>query len=170
MSESKLPSKIDHLVGQRLRWRRRELRLTQEQLGEQLGLTFQQVQKYEKGVNRISAGRLYELSTVLDVPVLYFYEGAEDYLALPNGGLSEDSASSWLLALIEDSILAMISFSPGPTSHSPRRSWYVAIHCGLQRGTSRDWCTKPSMRIREQVSCEDCSNRLIANAIRQPKP
>ena len=86
------------------------------------------------------------------------------------GGLSEDSASSWLLALIEDSILEMISFSPGPTSHSPRRSWYVAIHCGLQRGTSRDWCTKPSMRIREQVSCEDCSNRLIANAIRQPKP
>ncbi|WP_084395846.1 helix-turn-helix domain-containing protein [Henriciella aquimarina] len=91
MSDSKLPSKIDHLVGQRLRWRRRELGLTQEQLGERLGLTFQQVQKYEKGVNRISAGRLYELSTVLEIPVLYFYEGAEEYLRLPNGELAEDS-------------------------------------------------------------------------------
>lgn len=48
MSENKVPSGIDRIVGQRLRWRRRELKLTQEQLGEKLGLTFQQVQKYEK--------------------------------------------------------------------------------------------------------------------------
>ena len=66
MSESKSPSGIDRVVGQRLRWRRRELKLTQEQLGEKLGLTFQQVQKYEKGVNRISAGRLFEVSEVLN--------------------------------------------------------------------------------------------------------
>ena len=83
MSDSKLPSRIDRLIGQRLRWRRKELRLTQEQLGETLGLTFQQVQKYEKGVNRISAGRLYEISSVLDIPVLYFYEGTFKYLILP---------------------------------------------------------------------------------------
>ncbi|MEQ8558439.1 MAG: helix-turn-helix transcriptional regulator [Henriciella sp.] len=109
MSESKLPSKIDHLVGQRLRWRRRELRLTQEQLGEKLGLTFQQVQKYEKGVNRISAGRLYELSTVLDVPVLYFYEGAEDYLALPNGSLNEDSEPAAPLPLMDQEAMELLS-------------------------------------------------------------
>ncbi|MEM1106816.1 MAG: helix-turn-helix transcriptional regulator [Pseudomonadota bacterium] len=80
MSESKLPSDIDRIVGQRVRWRRRELKLTQEKLGDLLDLTFQQVQKYEKGVNRISAGRLYEMSGVLGVPVSYFYDGAEDHL------------------------------------------------------------------------------------------
>lgn len=81
MSESKLPSDIDRIVGQRVRWRRRELKLTQEKLGELLDLTFQQVQKYEKGVNRISAGRLYEVASVLGVPVTYFYDGAEDHLS-----------------------------------------------------------------------------------------
>lgn len=80
MSESKTPSGIDRLVGQRIRWRRRELKLTQEHLGELLELTFQQVQKYEKGTNRISAGRLFELSSVLQVPVTYFYDGAEEFL------------------------------------------------------------------------------------------
>jgi len=80
MSESKTPSGIDRVVGQRLRWRRRELKLTQEQLGEQLGLTFQQVQKYEKGVNRISAGRLFEMAGALTVPITYFYEGVEELL------------------------------------------------------------------------------------------
>lgn len=80
MSESKLPSGIDRVVGQRIRWRRRELKLTQEKLGELLALTFQQVQKYEKGVNRVSAGRLFEIAGVLGVPVSYFFEGAEAYL------------------------------------------------------------------------------------------
>jgi transcriptional regulator with XRE-family HTH domain len=80
MSENKVPSGIDRIVGQRLRWRRRELKLTQEQLGEQLGLTFQQVQKYEKGVNRISAGRLFEIASTLSVPITYFYEGVDDLL------------------------------------------------------------------------------------------
>lgn len=108
MSESKLPSKIDHLVGQRLRWRRRELKLTQEQLGEKLGLTFQQVQKYEKGVNRISAGRLYEMSTVLDIPILYFYEGAEDYLALP-GSVREDNEPAGPLPQLDQEAMELLA-------------------------------------------------------------
>lgn len=81
MSESKSPSGIDRIVGQRLRWRRRELRLTQEQLGERLGLTFQQVQKYEKGVNRISAGRLFEMASQLSVPIGYFYDGVDEVVS-----------------------------------------------------------------------------------------
>ena len=90
MSESKIPSGIDRIVGQRLRWRRRELRLTQEQLGEKLGLTFQQVQKYEKGVNRISAGRLFEMAAVLAIPITYFYEGIEELLdSLPRSQLED---------------------------------------------------------------------------------
>ena len=82
MSENKVPSGIDRIVGQRLRWRRRELKLTQEQLGEKLGLTFQQVQKYEKGVNRISAGRLFEMSQVLGITITYFYEGIDEMMGL----------------------------------------------------------------------------------------
>ncbi|MAN47360.1 MAG: helix-turn-helix domain-containing protein [Alphaproteobacteria bacterium] len=80
MSDSKLPSGIDRVVGQRIRWRRKELNLTQEKLGDLLGLTFQQVQKYEKGINRVSAGRLYEMSTAMGIPITYFFDGAEAYL------------------------------------------------------------------------------------------
>ena len=90
MSENKLPSGIDRVVGQRVRWRRRELKLTQERLGELLNLTFQQVQKYEKGVNRISAGRLFEIASVLGVPITYFYEGAEGFVEHENAQATED--------------------------------------------------------------------------------
>tara|TARA_R110000782_G_scaffold259006_1_gene349165 strand:- start:56 stop:472 length:417 start_codon:yes stop_codon:yes gene_type:complete len=89
MSENKLPSGIDRVVGQRVRWRRRELKLTQERLGELLNLTFQQVQKYEKGVNRISAGRLFEIASVLGVPITYFYEGAEGFVEHENAQAAE---------------------------------------------------------------------------------
>jgi len=84
MSENKTPSGVDRIVGQRLRWRRRELKLTQEQLGQKLGLTFQQVQKYEKGVNRISAGRLFELAHALGITITYFYEGVDELLDNPS--------------------------------------------------------------------------------------
>lgn len=127
MSESKLPSKIDHLVGQRLRWRRRELRLTQEQLGEKLGLTFQQVQKYEKGVNRISAGRLYEISTVLDIPILYFYEGAEDYLALPDGGIREEGEPPAPLPQLDQEAMELLSAFQKIEDDELRKSLLAAI-------------------------------------------
>lgn len=91
MSESKLPSGIDRVVGQRIRWRRRELKLSQEQLAELLSLTFQQVQKYEKGVNRVSAGRLFEIASVLGVAVNYFYDGAAEQLEHNGTGLAEDA-------------------------------------------------------------------------------
>lgn len=90
MTDSKLPSGIDRVVGQRIRWRRRELKLTQERLGELLELTFQQVQKYEKGVNRVSAGRLYEIAGVLNVPISYFFEGAEEFLEAEHSEFAED--------------------------------------------------------------------------------
>jgi transcriptional regulator with XRE-family HTH domain len=67
---------IDVHVGSRVRMRRMLLGMSQEKLGELLGLTFQQVQKYEKGTNRIGASRLFELSKILAVPVQYFYEDA----------------------------------------------------------------------------------------------
>jgi transcriptional regulator with XRE-family HTH domain len=70
------PSKVDVYFGKRLRMRRLEQKMSQSQLGEVLGVSFQQVQKYEKGTNRVGASRLQQIATALDVPVTYFYEGA----------------------------------------------------------------------------------------------
>ncbi|MEJ1967911.1 MAG: helix-turn-helix transcriptional regulator [Rhizomicrobium sp.] len=81
---------IDGQVGNRVRLRRMLIGMSQERLGELLGLTFQQVQKYEKGVNRIGAGRLFEVARILGVPIDYFYEGVTNQLA---GGFSENDAS-----------------------------------------------------------------------------
>ncbi len=68
------PNPIDVHVGARVRLRRTLLGMSQEKLGEAIGLTFQQVQKYERGANRIGASRLFDLSRVLDVPVSFFYD------------------------------------------------------------------------------------------------
>jgi transcriptional regulator with XRE-family HTH domain len=65
---------VDAQVGSRVRLRRMQIGMSQERLGEMLGLTFQQVQKYEKGVNRIGAGRLFDVARILNVPIDYFYE------------------------------------------------------------------------------------------------
>ncbi len=75
------PSPIDVHVGSRIRLRRTLLGMSQERLGEALGLTFQQVQKYERGVNRVGASRLFDLSRVLDVPISFFFDDMPDSLA-----------------------------------------------------------------------------------------
>jgi transcriptional regulator with XRE-family HTH domain len=75
-SVKKLPNPIDKHVGNRVRMRRLMLHMSQEKLGGALGLTFQQVQKYEKGTNRIGASRLQQISDILQVPVAFFFEGA----------------------------------------------------------------------------------------------
>ena len=72
----KAPNPIDKHVGSRVRMRRMMLSMSQEKLGDALGLTFQQVQKYEKGTNRIGASRLQHISNILQVPVAFFFEGA----------------------------------------------------------------------------------------------
>ena len=95
------PNPIDVHVGSRLRLRRTLLGLSQEKLGEAIGLTFQQVQKYERGVNRIGASRLFELSRVLDVPIGYFFEEMDPAIESARrpapdsgtGGLSEAPAA-----------------------------------------------------------------------------
>ncbi len=81
------PHPIDVHVGARVRLRRNLLGMSQTQLGESLGLTFQQIQKYERGVNRVSASRLYQMSHILDVPVSFFFDGrdGEPNVQLPEG-------------------------------------------------------------------------------------
>jgi transcriptional regulator with XRE-family HTH domain len=76
MIAKKAPNPIDKHVGSRVRMRRMMLGMSQEKLGNNLGLTFQQVQKYEKGTNRIGASRLQQISQILQVPVSFFFEGA----------------------------------------------------------------------------------------------
>jgi transcriptional regulator with XRE-family HTH domain len=76
MITKKAPNPTDKHVGSRVRMRRMMLGMSQEKLGDALGLTFQQVQKYEKGTNRIGASRLQQISTILQVPVEFFFEGA----------------------------------------------------------------------------------------------
>jgi transcriptional regulator with XRE-family HTH domain len=76
MIAKKAPNPIDKHVGSRVRMRRMMLGMSQEKLGDALGLTFQQVQKYEKGTNRIGASRLQQISHILQVPVAFFFEGA----------------------------------------------------------------------------------------------
>src|SRR4051795_11923212 len=86
------PNPIDVRVGARLRLRRNMLGLSQEKLGEAIGLTFQQVQKYERGANRIGASRLHELSRVLDVPVSFFFDDTDPVRAPMMEGFSDASA------------------------------------------------------------------------------
>jgi transcriptional regulator with XRE-family HTH domain len=82
------PSPIDVHVGSRIRLRRTLLGMSQERLGEALGLTFQQVQKYERGVNRVGASRLFDLSRVLDVPISFFFDDMPEPLAAVYGNQS----------------------------------------------------------------------------------
>jgi len=85
---------VDSHVGSRVRLRRLELGLSQEKLAEQLGITFQQVQKYERGTNRIGASRLHQIALVLQTPITYFFEGASE---TPGNGVQETSPLSQAL-------------------------------------------------------------------------
>src|SRR6202051_2078113 len=91
----KAPNPIDKHVGSRVRMRRMMLSMSQEKLGDALSLTFQQVQKYEKGTNRIGASRLQQIAHFLQVPVAFFFEGAPDLPAGP-AGMTEAPSPSYV--------------------------------------------------------------------------
>jgi transcriptional regulator with XRE-family HTH domain len=91
---SKPPNPIDVYVGGRVRMRRVEIRMAQQVLGDNIGLTFQQIQKYEKGTNRIGASRIQEIGKVLEVPASFFFEGAP-------GGWQGENDSQTSPALLE---------------------------------------------------------------------
>jgi transcriptional regulator with XRE-family HTH domain len=92
----KTPDPIDRHVGSRVRMQRVLLKMSQEKLGEALGLTFQQIQKYEKGTNRIGASRLQQISKSLNVPPSFFFEGAP---TSGDGatGFAEESSSQFVV-------------------------------------------------------------------------
>jgi transcriptional regulator with XRE-family HTH domain len=85
-AEERSPNPVDLHVGARVRMRRRLRGVSQDKLADSLGLTFQQVQKYERGANRISASKLYEIAASLQTPVGYFFEGLADPATAVEGG------------------------------------------------------------------------------------
>jgi transcriptional regulator with XRE-family HTH domain len=115
----KAPNPIDKHVGSRVRMRRMMLGMSQEKLGDALGLTFQQVQKYEKGTNRIGASRLQQISQILQVPVAFFFEGAP---------------------------IVAGEFEPGPGMHEAPSPAYVSDFLATSDGLS---LTKAFMRIKD---------------------
>jgi len=138
MSENKTPSGIDRIVGQRLRWRRRELKLTQEQLGEKLGLTFQQVQKYEKGVNRISAGRLFEIAQALGITITYFYEGVDELMDNPAAVSVHEEDHPPSLPVIDTEAMELVTAFQKIGDKSLRRSLLETIRAAAATSDAPD--------------------------------
>ena len=118
----KAPNPIDKHVGSRVRMRRMMLGMSQEKLGDALGLTFQQVQKYEKGTNRIGASRLQQISLILQVPIAFFFEGAPSPPGKV-GGLAEESSPEYVQATLStsDGLALVKAFSRVQNSKLRRR-------------------------------------------------
>lgn len=101
MAEQKRkPNPIDIHVGSRVRLRRAMVGMSQEKLGEALGITFQQIQKYEKGANRIGASRLQQIASVLNTPIAFFFEDAP---GSPEQGMAESSSTNYVIDFLSSS-------------------------------------------------------------------
>ncbi len=99
----KKPNPIDVHVGSRVRLRRNMLGMSQEKLGESLGITFQQIQKYEKGTNRVGASRLQAIASVLKVPVSFFFEDAPEQSVNSVSGFAENQSANYVVDFLNSS-------------------------------------------------------------------
>lgn len=100
---NKAPNPIDKHVGSRVRMRRLLIGMSQEKLGTSLGITFQQIQKYEKGTNRVGASRLQNISSILNVPVSFFFEDAPGDHSAGMTGMAEASSSNYVVDFLSSS-------------------------------------------------------------------
>jgi len=91
------PNPIDRHVGLRIRMRRKELGISQERLADSIGLTFQQVQKYERAANRVSASKLWEMARALNTSIAYFYEGLSETPEAPGSNLPRETVQDFLM-------------------------------------------------------------------------
>jgi transcriptional regulator with XRE-family HTH domain len=134
MADQPNPHPTDLYVGSRIRFRRRTLKISQEKLAESLGLTFQQIQKYERGANRVSASKLQEIASSLDTSVGYFFEG------LPSAGgeakSKQDSADSLSRFLASAENLELVSLLPKLST--PVRRHLLGIARALAKGDGED--------------------------------
>src|SRR4051794_22552162 len=113
------PNPVDRHVGLRIRLRRKELGISQERLAEAIGLTFQQVQKYERAANRVSASKLWEMSRALSTNIGYFYEGLGDFVAPIGDDAPRDAVQEFLLT--PEGIELATSFPQIPRGRVRRR-------------------------------------------------
>lgn len=102
-TEKRKPNPIDVHVGSRVRLRRTMSGMSQEKLGEALGITFQQIQKYEKGANRIGASRLQEISNVLNTPISFFFEDAPGSPDAAQSGFSDTTSTNYVVDFLSSS-------------------------------------------------------------------
>ena len=119
---SKAPNPVDKYVGSRVRMRRIMLGMSQEKLGEALGLTFQQVQKYEKGTNRVGASRIQQIAEILQVPVSFLFEGGPSGTPGANGFAEVASPSYFSYFLATSEGLALTKAFTRITDSKLRRS------------------------------------------------
>lgn len=145
MREANCPNPIDVHVGRRVRLRRKELGISQERLAVGLDLTFQQIQKYERGSNRISASKLYEIARLLRVPVAFFFDGLDDP-ASPGG---DNYVYAWSGVLEE--LLA-----------EPNGKALAEAFLGIRRRSVRKSLTDLARAIAANDDPEDGSRRLSA--------
>jgi transcriptional regulator with XRE-family HTH domain len=115
---NKSATKIDKLVGRNIRVHRLAAEFTQEELGEKLGVTFQQVQKYEKGTNRVGSGRLYEIAEILEVPLKSFFDGETQ---------QKDSRNSSPFDLLADSMTMQMAREFGKMTDNKTRRAILAV-------------------------------------------
>jgi transcriptional regulator with XRE-family HTH domain len=118
---AKIPNPVDKHVGSRVRLRRMILGLSQEKLGEAVGLTFQQIQKYEKGANRIGASRLQQISGALGVPVAFFFEGLKEG-EIQQPGFAESAEDSFVSGILttNDGLRLVRAFLRFPNQRAQR--------------------------------------------------
>ncbi len=102
ITNKKRPNPVDVHVGARIRLRRNMIGLSQEKLGESLGITFQQIQKYEKGMNRVGASRLQAIGNILNVPVTFFFDDMPGQPEKPKG-FDEESETTYIVGFLNSS-------------------------------------------------------------------
>jgi transcriptional regulator with XRE-family HTH domain len=133
---TKHPHPTDKHVGSRVRMRRLMLGMTQEKLGDHLGLTFQQVQKYEKGTNRISASRLQHVSHILDVPISFFFEQAPQLAGRVHGHAESPSPAYVNDFLATSEGLSLVKAFMRIDNPTLRRSIVRFVECASLAGRS----------------------------------
>ena len=143
MIAKKAPNPTDKHVGSRVRMRRMMLGMSQEKLGDALGLTFQQVQKYEKGTNRIGACRLQQISHILQVPVSFFFEGAP---SVHTGSRGEGMGDAPSPAYVSDFLATSDGLGAHQGVHAHRRFKAAAAHRRSRRANRR-----PRQALREPL-------------------
>lgn len=110
-ASAKKHSYLDAHIGKKLRERRSELNLTQEQVGDAVGITFQQVQKYEKGINRVSSAMLYKIASYLKINIAFFFDGLADYTIEPSlmrVAFNDNASSSYSAKTPESEVTTLV--------------------------------------------------------------